>query len=941
MKKIIYVLLLTFMLAFPAQSWADGRCIPFLKNITSKEYNAHNRNYDVACDDYGSVFVANFEGLLYYDGATWRKIHTPGISRVTRLAKGKDGRIWFGGYNTFGYLTPDKQGRLSMKMLISDITKGGIGEVDIIKVTNNGLFFHTISGKFYSVGKDEKVKLVPNSQSIDMQRALANDSIHKQSLPNGNVVTFSHGDGLKFVNTRSPFRELEWAPVNESNGLIINAVNNVTYDNHRCVWAATDNGLSCIEAISPYGIINNKMGLMGEVNCIAEHQGVIFIGTMEGLYRIANKKIEKINSIDLACWQFDINGKGFAYIATSAGLFKASAKSVTQVSTTNVLSVCRGANANDCYTGEIDGIYYYGPDGGRKLLSKIEKVTSLTLKGTVLTAGTIYGELWQISTTSSKEECLRQTLNAQDPKIRVTDGFGATWVTDNNGRNLSVGGSSSYAKKMQSWTSPLKSKRLNTLLTASNGDVWLGGDFGIILIDNSHLNDRKRSKVHAPYIREMVIMTDSVVWGGYGADMKPTSSLTGINIESSCKNIRIIFSSKEVSLIQPTLYRYRINGGKWSAWEDDNDVEFNNIVYGKTLLEVQALDSFGQMSDISKVEWYLQFPIYLRWWAVLIYLIIFIYAITFGARWRTERLKREKEKLENIVAERTSELKTAYNEQQKISAELSDTLDDLKRTQKDLVRMERTATAGKLTQGLIDRILNPINYINNFSKLTSGLAKDLHEDIEDEKDNMSEDNYEDCEDIIDMMTQNLQKIEQHGVNTTRTLRAMEAMLNNHVGTLTEQDIASLCRMVVNVTQEHFKDDIARHGISVSCNIPDEKIMVRMDAESMNKALQSLFANSIYAVQKRLASEKYPNPEVTLSITQLSDSIAITIFDNGIGIEDSIKEKVFDPFFTTKPTGEASGVGLYLVREIIHDHHGNITLESKKNEYCKFIITLEK
>lgn len=941
MTKIIHLLLLAFILACPAQSWADSRCIPFLKNYTSKEYNAHNRNYDVACDEYGTVYVANFEGLLYYDGATWRKIHTPGISRVTRLAKGKDGRIWFGGYNTFGYLIPDKQGRLGMKTLVSDLNKGGIGEVDIIKVTNNGLFFHTIAGKYYSVGKDEKVRLIPKSQTNEMQLTNAVDSIHRQSLPNGNCVSFTHGNGLTFFNALSPFHELEWAPVNESNGLIINAINNVTYDNNRNVWVATDNGLACIEAMSPYGIINNKLGLMGEVNCITEYQGTIYIGTMEGMYRIRNNKVEKINSTDLACWQFDINSQGDAYIATSAGLFKVSAKNATQISSTNVLSVCRGNNANECYTGEIDGIYYYGPSGNRKLISKIEKATSLKLKGTILTAETIYGELWHISTTNSTEKCLRQTPNAKDPKIRVTDGFNATWFTDNSGHNLSVSGSSAYAKKMMQWAYPLRSRALNAILTANNGDVWIGGDFGIILIDNDRLNQIKTKKVEAPYIREMTIMNDSVVWGGYGADMKPISVLNDIMLPSSCKTIRIIYSTKDVSLVHPTLYRYRINGGKWSAWEDDNEVEFNNIVYGKTLLEIQAMDSFGNMSEISKVEWYLQFPLYLRWWAVLIYLILFIYAITFGAQWRTNRLKREKAKLENIVAKRTSELKTAYDEQQKISAELSDTLDDLKRTQKDLVRMERTATAGKLTQGLIDRILNPINYINNFSKLTSGLAKDLQEDIEDEKDNMSEDNYEDCEDIIDMMTQNLQKIEQHGVNTTRTLRAMEAMLNNHVGTLTEQDIASLCRMVVNVAQEHFKDDITHHGISICSNIPERQIMVKMDAESMNKALQSLVANSIYAVKKRLSLETYPNPEVAIDITEQDDSVTVTITDNGIGIEDSIKDKVFDPFFTTKPTGEASGVGLYLVRETIHDHHGNITLESKKNEYCKFIITLEK
>ena len=66
---------------------------------------------------------------------------------------------------------------------------------------------------------------------------------------------------------------------------------------------------------------------------------------------------------------------------------------------------------------------------------------------------------------------------------------------------------------------------------------------------------------------------------------------------------------------------------------------------------------------------------------------------------------------------------------------------------------------------------------------------------------------------------------------------------------------------------------------------------------------------------------------------------IKIYDNGIGIEESILNKIFDPFFTTKPTAEAPGVGLYLSQQIMHDCGGNITVSSVKDEYTEFVITL--
>ena len=90
--------------------------------------------------------------------------------------------------------------------------------------------------------------------------------------------------------------------------------------------------------------------------------------------------------------------------------------------------------------------------------------------------------------------------------------------------------------------------------------------------------------------------------------------------------------------------------------------------------------------------------------------------------------------------------------------------------------------------------------------------------------------------------------------------------------------------------------------------------------------------------KKAQREQY-EPTILLKVTEEEQAITITIRDNGIGIEETILEKVFDPFFTTKTTGEAAGVGLYLSREIIQNHNGDITVTSEKDKYTEFIITL--
>ena len=97
-------------------------------------------------------------------------------------------------------------------------------------------------------------------------------------------------------------------------------------------------------------------------------------------------------------------------------------------------------------------------------------------------------------------------------------------------------------------------------------------------------------------------------------------------------------------------------------------------------------------------------------------------------------------------------------------------------------------------------------------------------------------------------------------------------------------------------------------------------------------------NAVYAVVKKAQREKY-QPEVSLKASIVDANVHIAIRDNGIGIEPTIIGKIFDPFFTTKTTGEAAGVGLYLSHEIIQNHGGTISVESEKNVFTEFIITL--
>jgi two-component system sensor histidine kinase/response regulator len=96
-----------------------------------------------------------------------------------------------------------------------------------------------------------------------------------------------------------------------------------------------------------------------------------------------------------------------------------------------------------------------------------------------------------------------------------------------------------------------------------------------------------------------------------------------------------------------------------------------------------------------------------------------------------------------------------------------------------------------------------------------------------------------------------------------------------------------------------------------------------DSEMMQVVL-SLVKNA----QDNFKDKGILNPTITITT---KDSV-LTISDNGGGIPDAILEKIFDPYFSTKNDKHGTGIGLYMSKLIVEEHHdGTITVENKPSE----------
>src|SRR5258708_37892923 len=117
--------------------------IPDIINYSKDVYNAGTQNRGIVQDKNGVVYFANYEGLLSFDGTYWKIYHLPNKSVVRSITLGKDGKIYVGGQDDFGYFSPDGNGKLGYSSLKGLVPEQHNSFVDVWNsvMYGNDIFF--------------------------------------------------------------------------------------------------------------------------------------------------------------------------------------------------------------------------------------------------------------------------------------------------------------------------------------------------------------------------------------------------------------------------------------------------------------------------------------------------------------------------------------------------------------------------------------------------------------------------------------------------------------------------------------------------------------------------------------------------------------------------------------------------------------------------------
>ena len=281
----------------------------------------------------------------------------------------------------------------------------------------------------------------------------------------------------------------------------------------------------------------------------------------------------------------------------------------------------------------------------------------------------------------------------------------------------------------------------------------------------------------------------------------------------------------------------------------------------------------------------------------------------------------QNETLEKLVTQRT--------------AQLSESLKDLKETQKQLIQREKMASLGELTAGIAHEIENPLNFVNNFSEVNTELIAEMIDEID--KNNIAE-----VKIIADTIAENELKINHHGKRADAIVKGMLQHSGTSTGVSVPTDINAMAEEYLRLGYHGLRAKDKSFNAVMQTDFDNTLGKIKIIPQDISRVLLNLYNNAFYAVAEKNTSIKpiaAYQPTVSVSTKKLSDSIELTVTDNGNGIPHKVLDKIFQPFFTTKPTGQGTGLGLSLSYDIIKAHGGEIKVETKEGEYTKFIVLL--
>jgi two-component system C4-dicarboxylate transport sensor histidine kinase DctB len=226
-----------------------------------------------------------------------------------------------------------------------------------------------------------------------------------------------------------------------------------------------------------------------------------------------------------------------------------------------------------------------------------------------------------------------------------------------------------------------------------------------------------------------------------------------------------------------------------------------------------------------------------------------------------------------------------------------------------LVRAERMASLGTLA-GAVGHELN------NVAAVLSSTIGFIKDDLEEGKPPSVED------------LDSLEKVVAHLGKHARNLlelgrpRAPEESV----------DLATVVRSAVELM------GVPLRHVQLSVKLPDEPVTIDADPAEIEQVLVNLLKNGAEAT-KEAGRFRPQSSKIAVELVVDGAEVVLSVTDNGVGIPRGDRPLIFEPYFTTKPHDRGTGLGLFVVKQIVERLHGEVEVESDPGSGARFAIRL--
>ena len=465
-------------------------------------------------------------------------------------------------------------------------------------------------------------------------------------------------------------------------------------------------------------------------------------------------------------------------------------------------------------------------------------------------------------------------------------------------------------------------------LKTKNSFFVFGGSNGITLFNPENIN--RSSLPPRVMITDLKLFNKTIIPGQSPILKNSITETSEITLAYNQNNISFDFIALHYSDPGKNNVAYKMENydNDWRVVRNQREAFYPQLPPGKYIFHIKAANNNGVWNEegvslrITVLPPWWQTP-----WAYGSYTIVLLGLGFLVNRFMRQRLlAAEKEKNRERELAQAKEIEKAYHK-------LEETHETLKATQSQLIQSEKMASLGELTAGIAHEIQNPLNFINNFSEINTELIDELNAGID-------KGNLDDVKSIAQDIRENESKINHHGKRADAIVKGMLQHSRVSTGQKEPADINALVDEYIRLSYHGIRAKDKSFNATIKSELDQSLGDIRIIPQDIGRVLLNLLNNAFFSVtEKSKQNTQGYEPTVSITTKNLGDKVRISVQDNGIGIPPEIRDKIFQPFFTTKSSGQGTGLGLSLSYDIVKAHGGEISIDSRSNDYTIFHVDL--